>query len=193
MATNLKFQGKDPIDHHHLKETNQNNLSSNRYLKSIPLGLRRSVSHEDISIDLNLQKSLKESCSNVSFQDPSLSSSLNCLCFRLRPHQLLPEFNENIARSDREHQFDWWNTINHLRPLIENIILYEQLNNYFEDDQDKQDKYFIQFIKSKRNGRRNGVCLTIDKLYFNQQMILFVAITNEIQVQYNLMSSGFKI
>jgi len=187
MATNLTFEGKDSIDHHHLFE-NINSLSENRYLKSVPLVLRRSVSLEDKSIDSNINFRQQSSSLNLSLED----RSLNSLCLCLKSHQLLPEFNENIVRSSNEHQFDWWNTVDHLRPLIKNIILYEELKNNFQDDIDKEDKYFIQFIKSKRNGRRNGICLYIDKLYYNQQMILFVAITNQFQIQHKLMSSGLK-
>jgi len=40
-------------------------------------------------------------------QNESLSSSVNYLCIRLRPHQLLPEFDENIIRTANEHEFDW--------------------------------------------------------------------------------------
>jgi hypothetical protein len=167
-------------------------LSENRYLKtyvslsrqnscSIELGLRRSISFED-----------KLNENNFLIND-SLSSSLNNLCFRLKPYQLLPEFNQFIEESVNQHQFDWWNTIDHLKPLIENIILYENLNNSFEDDTNKEDQYLIQFRKSKRNKRRNAICFAIDRLFYNQQMILFVAITNDIQIQFNLISSGFKI
>jgi hypothetical protein len=186
MANDLTFQGKDSIDHHHLKE-NLNSLSENRYLKRVPLEFRRSVSLEETSIDSNIN-CRQQSHLNLSLEDPSVNS----LCLCLKSHQLLPEFNENIVQSSNEHQFNWWNTIAHLRPLIENIILYEKLKNNFEDDLDKEDKYFIKFIKSKRNGRRNGICLNIDKLYYNQQMILFVAITNQVRIQHNLISSGLK-
>jgi hypothetical protein len=181
--------------------SSEENLSSNRYLKThvplsrqnacrVPLGLRRSISCED---KINENYSDKSNNSNILFGNNSLSSSLNNLCFRLKPYQLLPEFNKYIEKSDTEHQFDWWNTIDHLRPLIENIILDEKLINHFQDDTNKEDQNFILFQKSKRNKRRNGICFAIDKLFYNQQMSLFVAITREIQIQFNLMSSGFKI
>jgi hypothetical protein len=184
MATDLRFEAQNPSDDHHLKE-NCSYLSSNRYLKSsLPLGLRRSVSLEDTSINKNfdfLEKSKTK------------TSSVQSLCFRLRVHQLLPEYNKNIEKLDNENEFDWWNTIDHLIPLIENIILYQKLTNHFEDDQNKQDKQFILFQKSKRNGRRNGICKEIDRLCYNQQIILFISITKQIQIKYNLISEGFKI
>ena len=181
-------------------------LSSNRYLKTyislsrenarpVSLGLRRSISfeHKINDNENNLDKTSGENV-NLSLCSNILRSSLNNLCFNLRPYQLLPEYNKNIKESDDEHKFDWWNTIDHLRPLIENIILDEKLFNYFEDDlNNEQDQILIQFQKSKRNKRRNAICFAIDRLFYHEQMILFVAITNEIQIEFNLMSSGFKI
>jgi hypothetical protein len=193
MATGLTFQTQDPNDHHYLKPFVP---LSRRNACYVPLGLRRSVSLEDRPSDNNsnfLKKPQTKNSLDLPLQNSSLSSSLQSLCFRLRPHQLLPEFNKSIAKSDDEHKFDWWNSAAHLRPLIENIILYENLSSHFEDDLDKQDKNLIKFKKCKRNGRRNGVCFGIDRLYYNEQMILFVAISNEVQIAYNLLSSGFKI
>jgi hypothetical protein len=193
MATSLTFNCQDSSNFFHY-------LSEHQCLKSyavplsrqnnchVPLGLRRSVSLEDTSIDTNLNHLQKPKT-----QNSTLSSSLNSLCIRLQAHQLLPEFNENIAKSANEHQFDWWNSADHLRPFLQQIILHQQFTNEFIDDHEKQDQIFIQFQKSKRNKRRNAVCFAVDRLCYNEQMILFVAISNEIQIEYNLMSSGFKM
>jgi hypothetical protein len=180
MATDLKFEGKDPCSHHRLKD-----LSEHQYLKPfVPLGLRRSISLEDTSIDNNLHFSQKSKTQN---------SSLKSLCVHLRPYQLLPEFNSNVAQLDDQHQFDWWKTFTHLKPFIQNIILHQQFTNHFQDDHHQQDQYFIQFQKCKRNGRRNGICFAIDRLCYHEQTILFVNLSSEFQIQYNLMSSGFEI
>ena len=106
---------------------------------------------------------------------------------------MLEEFNATIAKSDREHKFDWWKTIAHLRPLIEKLIFEDQLESHFEDDEHKIDKVFIKFNQSKSVQRRNGICCAVDRLCFNEQLILFVAIANDVQIEYNLMSSGFKV
>ncbi len=187
-------------------EINSNYLSEHRYLRSYavplsrqkaspaPLGLRRSVSLEDTSsTQTNLLKPKPQNSSNLSLPHSTLSSSLTTLCVKLKPHQLLSEFNQNIAISSDEHQFDWWESAAHLRSLLEKIILYEQYTNEFTDDENKQDKIFNQFKQSKRNGRRNAVCFAVDRLCYNEQLILFVAISKEIQIEYNLMSSGFKM
>ena len=47
----------------------------------------------------------------------SLSSSLNCLCLRLRRHQLLQEYDEKLARSSDENDFEWWKTAERLRKI----------------------------------------------------------------------------
>lgn len=203
MASQLRFEGKKSLDPNCLKE-NVEYLSEHQYLKTcvplrrhnacpVPLDLRRSVSLEDtLSNENNNLNNLQDSTTQNSL-NTSLGYSVQSLCFRLRPHQLLPEYNRYIAKADNEHQFDWWTTAEHLRPLLENIILYEKFQSYFEDDQNQQDEQFILFKKSKRNQRRDAVCFGIDKLCYNEQMILFVAISNEVQIEYNLMSSGFKI
>ena len=61
------------------------------------------------------------------------------------------------------------------------------------DDEHKIDKVFIKFNQSKSVQRRNGICCAVDRLCFNEQLILFVAIANDVQIEYNLMSSGFKV
>ena len=191
MATSLTFNSQD-------SKTNSPYLSSRRYLKAtthlVPLGLRRSVSLEDNSIDTDLnslQKPILQKSSNLLIAKTSVSSSLNCLCVQLRPHQLLPEFNENIAQTAIEHEFDWWKSAAYIRPVIENIILYQNFKSEFQDDKQIEDQMFIKFTKSKRNGRRNAICCAIDRLCYNQQLILFVTIATDVQIGYNLISSGF--
>ncbi|UJR24497.1 hypothetical protein I4U23_005872 [Adineta vaga] len=153
--------------------------------RSRKLGLRRSVSLEE--------KPIENKSSNLPSMDPSLTSSIQCLCVRLRPHQLLPEFNENIAQSANEHEFDWWQSASHLRPLLQNIILYQNFTNDFKDDKDEDGKIFRNFCKSKRFRRRNAICDTLDRLCYNEQATLFSTIATDLQIEYNLISSGFRI
>ncbi|CAF1453933.1 unnamed protein product [Adineta ricciae] len=147
-----------------------------------PLCLRRSVSVEE-----------KSHGSTISSIDPSLSSSLHSLCLRLRPHQLLPEFNENIAQASNENEFDWWKSASHLRPLLQNIILYQNFTNEFKDDKGEDNKIYQKFCKSKRYRRRNAICDIVDRLCYNEQATLFSTIAIDLQIESNLISSGFRL
>jgi len=68
-------------------------------------------------------------------QNESLSSSVNYLRIRLCPHQLLPEFDENIIRTTNEHEFDWLKSAADILPVLEKRILNQNLPNQFEDDE----------------------------------------------------------
>ena len=96
MANDLRFNREDSSD-----EVNDlDYLSEHECLKSyyvpltrqrnshVPLGLRRSVSLEDTSIETNLQNTKSQNCWNLSLPNSKLSSSLNSLCFRFQAHQL---------------------------------------------------------------------------------------------------------
>ena len=96
----------------------------------------------------------------------TLSSSLNSLCLRLRPHQLLPEFNDNIARSSDQHEFNWWNTAAHIKPLIQQVILRPKFTNEFIEDKEKEETSLIEFSNCRRNQRQNAICSDIDKRFF---------------------------
>lgn len=213
MSTSVTFNSYESDDRRHLLE-NFHYLSDRRCFKSRspipssssssstchpPLTLRRSVSLEDTSTDVAgttfLSKSSECSSSHLlvpSAPNPTLSSSLNNLCLRLRRHQLLPEYNEDIARSSDENHFNWWKTAATLRPIFEKLIMNDYrtpdpLTSASNDEQLKE-----SFQRSRRRGRRNAVCLGIDRLYYNEQLILFATIANEVQLEFNLMFSGFK-
>ena len=211
MSTSVTFNSYESDDRRHLLE-NFHYLSDRRCFKSRspvpsssssphppPLTLRRSVSLEDTSTDVAGTTFLSTSsdCSSShlllpSAPNPTLSSSLNSLCLRLRRHQLLPEYNEDIARASDENHFNWWKTAATLRPIFEKLIMNdyrspEPLTSTSDDEQLK-----ASFQLSRRRGRRNAVCLGIDRLYYNEQLILFATIANEVQLEFNLMFSGFK-
>ena len=63
--------------------------------------------------------------------------------------------------------------------------------NYFPETYLNDEE--ITFKDCKRQGRRNAVCLGVDRLYYNDQLVLFATIANEVQLEFNLMSSGFKV
>ena len=201
MAKSLLSEDRD--DRHLLN--NFHYLSERRCLKErlsghAPLQLRRSVSLEDTSTDTDgsyLQKT-KEFANVPSglmpSYNPQLSSSLNSLCVRLRKHQLLPEYDQNIARSADESDFNWWKTAARLRPIFERIIAteYKQTKGLPPVVPDEEDLP-QDFEHCKRRGRRNAVCLGVDRLCYNEQLTLFATIANEVQLEFNLMFSAFKL
>jgi len=199
MTTGLTFNSYENDDHTRLLD-NYHYLTDRRCIKQrsyhAPLALRRSVSVEDSSTDPdnNLsQKSNEQYSTNLlpTF-NPQLSSSLNSLCLRLRRHQLLPEYNEDIARSADLNDFNWWKTAARLRPIFERCVMAEyKKTNYFPETYQNNEE--ITFKDCKRQGRRNAVCLGVDRLYYNDQLVLFATIANEVQLEFNLMSSGFKV
>ena len=200
MTTGLTYNPYENDDHTRLLD-NYRYLTDRRCLKQrlyhAPLGLRRSVSLEDSSTDgekNSLSKSNEQYSTNLLLPtlNPTLSSSLNTLCLRLRRYQLLPELNEDMANIADQNDFNWWKTAARLRPIFEKAIMsdYKQTIYFPETYQNDEE---ITFKDCKRKGRRNGVCLGIDRLYYNDQLILFATIANEVQLEFNLMSSGFKV
>ncbi|UJR34310.1 hypothetical protein I4U23_021713 [Adineta vaga] len=199
MATSLTFNSYDNDDHTHLLE-NYRYLSDRRCLKQrlnhTPLALRRSFSLEDSStdVDTKLTQKTNEQCSTnlLPSHNPQLSSSLNSLCLRLRRYQLLPEYDEDIEKSSDENDFSWWNTAAHLRTMFEKLLMAHQRRHFYNPGVYEKDED-IHFKNSKRQGRRNAVCVGVDRLCYNDQLVLFATIANEVQLEFNLMSSGFKI
>lgn len=199
MSTSLRCNFYEKDDEKHLLE-NYVYLNDHRCLKQRhnhpPLALRRSVSLEDSSTDTeqHLTKQINEQSNNhlLPSLNPQLSSSLNSLCLRLRRYQLLPEFNEDIAKTSDQNDFNWWKTAVRLRPIFEKVIMaeYRRILTYPETYRDDEE---ITFQKCLRQGRRNAVCLGIDRLCYNDQLILFATIANEVQLEFNLLSSGFKV
>jgi hypothetical protein len=199
MATSLTFNAYENDDHTRLLD-NYHYLTDRRCLKQrlyhAPLQLRRSMSLEETPTDSEnnlLQKPNEQYLTHLlpTF-NPQLGSSLNSLCMRLRRHQLLPEYNEEIARTVDQNDFNWWKTAARLRPMFERIVMedYKRISYYPETYQNDEE---ITFKDCKRQGRRNAVCLGIDRLCYNEQLILFATIANEVQLEFNLMSSGFKV
>ena len=199
METSLTFNSYENDDRTHLIE-NYHYLSDRRCLKQrqfhAPLALRRSFSLEDSStdVDTNLKVKNNDQCSThlSPSYNPQLSSSLNSLCLRLRRYQLLPEYDDDIAKSSDENDFSWWKTAAHLRTMFERLLMAQQRRHFYipgvyENEED------ITFKKCKRQGRRNAVCLGIDRIYYNEQMVLFSTIANEVQLEFNLLSSGFRV
>ena len=150
------FEDNDEHVHHPLNER--------RYLKAlIPLSLRRSVSLEDLS-NVDIKSNYFPNRNGNNLTSSTLSSSLQSLCVQLRPHQLLEEFNATIAKSDREHKFDWWKTIAHLRPLIEiNSKVISKMTNT------KSTKFSLNLIKVK---------VFNDEMAFAVQLIVYVLMNN---------------
>lgn len=204
MSKNLFAENSDERhllnNYHYLSERK---CLKERFSGHQPLQLRRSVSLEDTSTDSDgnyLQKT--KEYSNVPSgllpsYNPQLSSSLNSLCVRLRKHQLLPEYDQNIARSADENDFNWWKTAARLRPIFERIVAneYKQTANSSKnvEENEEVETSFEDYEKCKRRTRRNAVCLGIDRLYFNEQLTLFATIANEVQLEFNLMFSAFKL
>ena len=196
MATSLTFNPYENDDRTRLLD-NYHYLAERRCLKQrayhAPLALRRSISLEESSTDPDLNLLQKPNPSNLlGSTNPQITSSLNSLCLQLRRYQLLPEHNEDIARSSDESHFNWWKTAAHLRPILEKIIMSDQRKSHsspetFEDESE------ITFKDCKRQKRRNAVCLEVDRLCYNDQLILFATIANEVQLEFNLMSTGYKI
>jgi hypothetical protein len=153
------------------------------------LRLRRSVSAEDIPTETALTVPSERAIGRL--LDPSLSSSVQCLCIRLHPHQLSPELGENTAQPVDEYQFDWWKSASRLRPVLEKIILHENFTSEFDDSKDEDEKIWKKFIHSRRYRRREAICLALDRLYYNEQTILFSSIATDLQIEFNLFSSGF--
>jgi hypothetical protein len=198
MATSLTFNSYENDDRTRLLE-NYHYLAERRCLKQrayhTPLGLRRSVSLEDSSTDPDtnsLQKPIEQYSTNLlPSLNSQLSSSLNSLCLRLRRYQLLPEYHEEIAKIVDDNDFNWKKTAVHLTPIIEKVVMTQyKIIEYFPETYQNDEE--ITFKHCKRQGRRNAVCLGIDRLCYNDQLVLFATIANEIQLEFNLMSSGFK-
>ena len=198
MSTGLTYNCYESDDRTRLLD-NYHYLTDHRCLRQrayqTPLSLRRSISLEDSStdIDQNLSPKSNEQFSNnlLVTHNQQLTSSLNSLCLKLRRYQLLPEFNEEMAKTADQSDFNWWKTAAHLRPIFERFVMTEYKRKYYvpetyENDNNNTFKY------CQRRGRRNAVCLGIDRLYYNDQLILFATIANEVQLEFNLMSSGFK-
>lgn len=114
------------------------------------------------------------------------SSSLSKLCLVYRRHQLLLENDRSIEQGSNENEFNWWKTIDHLRPILERIIASMPMSN------DDQTPDFAAFIRSRRRTRRNGICLALDRLCFNDQLFLFVTLVNQVQIDFSLLLSNFK-
>ena len=125
---------------------------------------------------------------SISYEEMNENNSLRNLCINIRPYHLDDQFNQFMEKCSNENEFNWWKTIEHLKPLIKKRIFNEFISNEFEDDLYNQ---FISFEKCKRYQRRNALCFGIDRLFYNQQMFLFVTIANQLQIQFNLLSSGF--
>jgi hypothetical protein len=197
MATSVKYNPYENDDHTRLLD-NYHYLAERRCLKQrqyhAPLALRRSISLEDSSTDPIpncSQKPTEQFLSTLPTHNPSLSSSLNSLCLRLRRYQLLPEHDENVAQSSDQNDFNWWMTAARLRPIFEKITMSDYKHvDYFPETYENNEE--ITFNQCIRQGRRNAVCLGIDKIYYNDQLTLFATIANEVQLEFNLMSSGFK-
>lgn len=145
---------------------NESNVKMNTEEKKTKLEIRRSISYEEINEN----------------------NSIRNLCINLRPYHLDEQFNKFMEKCSNENEFNWWKTIEHLKPLIQKRIFNEFHSNEFEESENNE---FILFIKCKRYERRNGLCFVIDRLFYNQQMFLFVTIANQLQIQFNLLSSGF--
>ncbi|CAF0916218.1 unnamed protein product [Adineta steineri] len=185
MATNIQLNSQDP-------------KNNRQYLKPVtrpqqafvPLQARRSTSLENLSNNKKPELLINPSYPII---PNTLSSSLQSLCVRIRPYQLLPELNENIAESSNEHDFNWWRYASHLRPLLQNIIVYRNFRNEFLDYKDEDEKIFCKFTQSKRYKRRDAICSTLDRLYYNEQTILFSTIATDLQIEYNLVCSGFRL
>jgi hypothetical protein len=200
MATSLTFTSYENDDHTRLLD-NYRYLADRRCLKQrlyqAPLALRRSVSLEDSSTDVDNKLSDKknEQYSKTNLLpslNPQLSSSLNSLCLKLRRYQLLPEHNEDIAKTADQNDFNWWKTANRLRPVFEKVVMADYKKAYYYPETYEDDEE-ITFKSCQRQGRRNAICLGIDRLCYNDQLILFATIANEVQLEFNLMSSGFKV
>ena len=197
MSTSFQCNFYEKEDEKHLLD-NYVYLNDHRCLKQRPnhppLALRRSVSLEDSSTDPEKINQIKEQSTThlLPSLNPQLSSSLNSLCLRLRRYQLLPEFNEDIAKTADQNDFNWWKTAVRLRPIFERVIMaeYRRIITYPETYLDDEQ---ISFHRCLRQGRRNAVCLGIDRLCYNDQLILFATIANEVQLEFNLLSSGFKV
>ncbi|CAF1237698.1 unnamed protein product [Rotaria sp. Silwood1] len=112
-----------------------------------------------------LIKQEKSKQQDRSLPNSILSSSHNSFCLRLRP-------------------YNWSNTAVHIKSSIEHVILCPKFTNEFIEDKAKEDKVLIKFANCKRNGRRNAICSATDKLFYNQQMILFITVSHEVQDGY---------
>ncbi|CAF0764859.1 unnamed protein product [Rotaria sordida] len=196
MTTSITFNPYENDDKRLLD--NYHYLAERRCLKQhlhhTPLTLRRSISLEDTStdVDLNLLEKTKDKhLLNLSqIQNNQLSSSLNSLCLQFRRYQLLPEYDEDVAKSSHEHDFNWWKTIAHLRPIVKNAIMSDyRKNDYFPQTSDNDE--YLTFKNCKRQQRRNAVCIEIDRLYYNDQLLLFAMVANQIQLEHHLTFSGF--
>jgi hypothetical protein len=197
MATSLTFNSYENEDHSRLLD-NFHYLADRRCLKQrlyhAPLALRRSISLEDSSTDTDNKLGTKTNEQHLlPSLSPQLSSSLNSLCLKLRRYQLLPEYNEDIAKTADQNDFNWWKTANRLRSIFEKIVMSDYKKVYYNPQTYDEDDEEITFKKCLRQGRRNAVCLGIDRLCYNDQLILFATIANEVQLEFNLMSSGFKV
>ncbi|CAF3234785.1 unnamed protein product [Rotaria socialis] len=197
MTSSLTINSYKSDDQKHLLD-NYHYLTERRCLKQrlyhAPLALRRSISLEDSSTDTdnNLldKKTDKYSLNLIQTQSSQLSSSLNSLCLKLRRYQLLPEYDEDIAKSSDENNFNWWITAARLKPIFQKIVMsdYKNFDHFPETYGNDQD---ITFKDCKRQQRRNAVCLEVDRLYYNDQLILFAMVANEVQLEFNLTFSGF--
>ena len=206
MTSNLlrmKFHGhNEDNDHEKLLEnynylSEKNCLKSTRYVNHTPLTLRRSISLEDSSTDHKGKPFEKQKDSSnflLPSYNPTLSSSLNSLCLRIRRHQLLTDHDENIDQTTKENDFNWWKTIARLRPLFERIISEQNPIDQFSSvyDQDDSKSFQLQFQACLRKGRRNAICIAIDRLYYNEQLFLFASLANEVQLDFSLLLSSFK-
>jgi hypothetical protein len=199
MATSLSCNPYETDDHTRLLD-NYHYLTDNRCLKQrayhAPLALRRSISLEDSSTDTEktlLTKTTEQYSTNLlPSHNSQLTSSLNSLCLRLRRYQLLPEYNKEMAATADQNDFNWWKTAARLRPIFEKAVMADyRKTHYFPDDYLNDEE--ITFKQCIRQGRRNAVCLGVDRLYYNDQLILFATIANEVQLEFNLLSSGFKV
>lgn len=198
MTNILNFETYDNDDKNRLIE-NYHYLAERRCLKQrpfhTPLTLRRSISLEEslADPDVNSLQKPKDKCllDTLPLPNSQLSSSLNSLCLKLRRYQLLPEYDENIARSADEHDFNWWRTVARLRPIFEKLVMSDyRKNDYFPETFENNEEINFEFCK--RRNRRNGVCLEVDRLYYNEQLVLAAMVANQVQLEFNLTFSGFK-
>lgn len=198
MTSSLTFNAFDNEDQNRLLD-NYHYLAERRCLKQRlyhpPLTLRRSVSLEDTSTDIdnkNLLDKAKDKYSTNLFQSQNsqLSSSLNSLCLKLRRYQLLPEYNEDIEKSSDQHEFNWWITAARLRPIFQKVVMSDYKDNCDFIETYEHDEC-IKFKECKRRNRRNAVCIEVDRLYYNDQLILCAMVATEVQLEFNLTYSGF--